>query len=143
MAMDLILHVLRVILETFVLIMQQDIEQDGMQVQEEEAVARTHNAEHFVFEWIIMITTKLLIITTVTTLATLLGSFSVNVYAKDFVDEPNVPDESVPIGGSGGTEQRDTNHEGGTVDFNNGDKGCDNNHNNCQHVNHNRGRVPV
>ena len=86
-----------------------------------------------------MITTKLLIITTVTTLATLLGSFSVNVYAKDFVDEPNVPDESVPIGGSGGTEQRDTNHEGETVDFNNGDKGCDNNHNNCQHVNHNSG----
>src|SRR5438093_12855268 len=86
-----------------------------------------------------MITTKLLIITTVTTLATLLGSFSVNVYAKDFVDEPNVPDESVPIGGSGETEQRDTNHEGGTVDFNNGDKGCDNNHNNCQHVNHNSG----
>jgi hypothetical protein len=50
MAMDLILHVLRVILETFVLIMQQDIEQDGMQVQEGEAVVRTHNAEHFVFE---------------------------------------------------------------------------------------------
>jgi len=30
--------------------MQQDIEQDGMQVQEGEAVVRTHNAEHFVFE---------------------------------------------------------------------------------------------
>jgi hypothetical protein len=82
-----------------------------------------------------MITTKLSIITPITTLATLLGSFSVNVYADDFVDEPNVPDESVPIGGSGGTEARDTQSEGATsFDFNNGDKGCDTNHHNCQHV---------
>jgi len=50
MVMDMILHVLRVILGTFASTMQQDIEQDGMQVQEGEAVVRTHNAEHFIFE---------------------------------------------------------------------------------------------
>jgi hypothetical protein len=44
------LHVRRVIVGIFAPTMQQDIEQDGMQVQEEEAVVRTHNVEHFVFE---------------------------------------------------------------------------------------------
>jgi hypothetical protein len=65
-------------------------------------------------------------------LAVLLLS-GVPVFA-DLVEEPNVPDDPVPIGGSGGTEERDTNQEGGTVDFKNGDKGCDNDHHNCQHV---------
>jgi hypothetical protein len=50
MVMDTMLHVLRVIVGIFAPTMQQDIEQDGMQVQEEEAVVRTHNAEHSVFE---------------------------------------------------------------------------------------------
>jgi hypothetical protein len=49
MVMDTMLHVLRVIVGIFAPTMQQDIEQDGMQVQEE-AVVRTHNAEHSVFE---------------------------------------------------------------------------------------------
>jgi hypothetical protein len=81
-----------------------------------------------------MITTKLPIITIVTILATLLGSTSVNVYAEeDFMNEEDAVD-NVPIGGSGGTETRDTDQEGGTVDFNNGDKGCDNDHHDCQHV---------
>jgi hypothetical protein len=65
-------------------------------------------------------------------LAVLLLS-GVPVFA-DLVEEPNVPDDPVPIGGSDGTEERDTNQEGGTVDFKNGDKGCDNDHKNCQHV---------
>lgn len=56
-------------------------------------------------------------------------------YATTLVEEPNVPDDSGNTPPTdGGTEQRDTDHEGGTVDFNNGDKGCDNDHHNCQHV---------
>jgi hypothetical protein len=71
------------------------------------------------------------------TLAIFLGIFSSGrVFAQnsdDFLNEEDAHDD-VPIGGSGGTEQRDTNQEGGTVDFNNGDKGCDNDHQNCKHV---------
>jgi hypothetical protein len=52
---------------------------------------------------------------------------------EDFMNEEDAIDDPVPIGGSGGTETRDTQQEDSTVDFKNGDKGCDNNHQNCQH----------
>jgi hypothetical protein len=83
-----------------------------------------------------MITTKLMVTIAVTTLAILLAFSSNKVVAQnsdDFMNEEDAVDD-VPIGGSGGTQARDTDHEGGTVDFNNGDKGCDNDHHNCQHV---------
>jgi hypothetical protein len=55
-----------------------------------------------------MIATKLPLITIITTLAILLGSFSVNVYAEtDFMNEEDAIDD-VPIGGDGGTQARDT-----------------------------------
>lgn len=59
--------------------------------------------------------------------------------SDDFMNEEDAVDDhpSVPIGGSGGTEDRDTQSEGATsFDFNNGDKGCDTNHQHCKQVAH-------
>jgi hypothetical protein len=80
-----------------------------------------------------MITTKLMVTIAVTTLAILLAfSVSGKVLAEeDFMNEEDTVDDQTDAQRNADATEKES---ATSFDFNNGDKGCDTNHHNCQHV---------